>query len=223
MFFDGAPEARGIRIGGHAFKHDLGGANGQRAVGNIGVAGNPAHIGGAPEYVVRLVVEHPFQRHDAAKQIAAGAVLHAFGLAGGAGSVKNKQRMLGIHPFRFAFAGLVGHQILPPNIAAFNHGHLRIGARQHHHFFHAGAVATGQRFVYRGFQRHLFAAAHAFVGSDNHFGCGIFYAVFYRTGRKTAKHHRMDGTDARTGLHRHHGIGHHRHIHHHAVAFLHTQ
>jgi hypothetical protein len=68
---DHLPEAAGIRIGRHAFEDDLGGAAGQRAVGDVGVAGDPADVGGAPEDVVRLDVEGPLHGQDGVQQVAA--------------------------------------------------------------------------------------------------------------------------------------------------------
>ena len=38
-------------------------------------------IGGTPENIIRFVIEDPFHRHHRAEQIAARAVLYAFGLA----------------------------------------------------------------------------------------------------------------------------------------------
>ena len=52
MVLDHLPEAAGIGIGGDALEDEFGRAERQRAVGDIGVAGDPADIGGAPEDVV---------------------------------------------------------------------------------------------------------------------------------------------------------------------------
>ena len=131
--------------------------------------------------------------------------------------------MLCVYPLWFTFCGLVGNQIVPPNVAACGEWHIGIGAFEHHHFFHAGAIAVFQGFVYRGFQWGIFTATHAFVGSDDDFGCCVLHTVFHRARRETTEHHRMDGTDARTRLHRHHRVRHHGHVNHHAVAFLYAQ
>ena len=47
----------GIGVVGHPFKHDASGTVGQRAVDQIGVAGDPAHIGRAPVHLAGLVIE----------------------------------------------------------------------------------------------------------------------------------------------------------------------
>ena len=49
--FNHLPKAARVREGGDAFKNDLRGARCQRAVGHIGVACDPADVGGAPEHV----------------------------------------------------------------------------------------------------------------------------------------------------------------------------
>jgi hypothetical protein len=79
---DRLPEAAGVGIGRDALEHDLGAAERERPVGDVGVAGDPADVGGAPEHVVGLQVEGPLRRQRRVQQVAAGRVLHALGLAG---------------------------------------------------------------------------------------------------------------------------------------------
>jgi hypothetical protein len=112
VVLDHLPEAAGVGEGGHAFEHDLGAAAGERAVGDVGVAGDPADVGGTPEHIVGLQVEGPLHGQDGVQQIAAGGVLHALRLAGGTGGVEQEQRMLGIDPFRFADIGLIRHHVI---------------------------------------------------------------------------------------------------------------
>jgi hypothetical protein len=75
-----------------------------RAVDDIGVAGDPADIGGAKINVAVLVVEDVFVCGRGIDHITADGVLHAFRFAGGAGSVEDKERVLGVH----LLAGAVG-------------------------------------------------------------------------------------------------------------------
>ncbi|CUH54119.1 hypothetical protein SHM7688_03589 [Shimia marina] len=84
VFFADLPEARGIRIGRHALKHQRGRAIGQRPIDDIAVAGDPAHISGTPEDVAVFVIKGVFMGHGGIDQIAAGGMHHAFGLTGGA-------------------------------------------------------------------------------------------------------------------------------------------
>ena len=106
VILDHFPEAARIRIGRYALEHDFGRADGQRTVADVGVPGDPAHVGRAPEDVARLVVERPLHREHGPQQVAAGGMLHALGLAGGAGGVEDEQRMLGVDPGRLAGIGL---------------------------------------------------------------------------------------------------------------------
>ena len=91
------PEAAGVRIGRHAFEHQRGRAIGQRSVDDIAVSGDPAHIGGAPVHIALVIIEHVLMRHRGPDEIAAGCVQHALGLAGGAGRVKDEQRVFRVH------------------------------------------------------------------------------------------------------------------------------
>src|SRR3546814_11598567 len=59
---------------------------------DVAVAGHPAHVGGAPEDVVFLEVEHRLVGVGAEHQVAARGVQHALGLAGGPGGVEDEQR-----------------------------------------------------------------------------------------------------------------------------------
>ncbi|MNM96270.1 hypothetical protein D3C81_1087390 [compost metagenome] len=84
MLVDHLPEARGVRVVRYALEHQRGGAVGQRAVDDVAVPGDPADIGGAPEDVAFVVVEHVLVGHRHIQQITAGGVQHALGFAGGA-------------------------------------------------------------------------------------------------------------------------------------------
>ena len=66
----------------HPFKHQRGGAAGQRAVQQIAVAGHPAYVGSTPVDVARMVVEDIFEGGGGIDQVAAGGVQHPFGLTG---------------------------------------------------------------------------------------------------------------------------------------------
>ena len=58
MFVTHLPEARGIRIGGHTFKHHGRRAIGKRPVNDISVPGDPAHICGAPIDIFFFQIEN---------------------------------------------------------------------------------------------------------------------------------------------------------------------
>ncbi|COV60719.1 Uncharacterised protein [Mycobacterium tuberculosis] len=76
-----------VSVGGirRALVENLGDSVAQRAVDAVGVAGDPADVGGAPEHVaVRLDIENGAHRVATLSEIAAAGVHNAFGLAGGA-------------------------------------------------------------------------------------------------------------------------------------------
>ena len=78
----------------------------------------------------------------------------------------------------------------------------------------------GDRRVGIGLERHLAAAAHAFVGGDDDVRLAVLDAAGERIRREAAEHHGMDGADARAGEH---GVGRlrdHRHVDGDAVALL---
>ena len=79
-----------------------------------------------------------------------------------------------------------------------------------------------QRLVGVPLQRNVAPAARTLVGRHHHPAVRIEDAVAQRIGRETPEHHRVHRTDARAPKHRHHRLGHHRHVHAHTVALLHS-
>ena len=211
------PEAAGVWISGHAFEHDAGRAIREGAVDDVGVAGDPADIGRAPEDVVFLEVKDVFMRHRGPEEIAAGGVQHAFGLARGTGRVQNEQRVLGAHRLGRAIGGDGGADFMEPVVTAF--GHRDVGARAlYDEHFLDGATGDTCSFVSVHFQGNGLAAAQAFVGRDENFRAAIYDAASERFGREAAEDDRVDGPDARAGEHGIGGLKDHRHVDGDAVA-----
>ena len=194
---DHLPEAAGIGEVGYALEHHGGRAVEERAVHNIAVAGDPAHVCRAPVDLAGAVVEDVLVRHRGPDGIAAGGVEHALGLAGGAGSIEDEQRIFGAHFLRRAIGGLRGHGAGPVDVAAWNVGHIGTSVLQHNHGIDAGALAEG--FIDIGFQRHALAAAQAFVRRDDEAAVAIADAAGEGIGREAGKDDRMDRADARAG------------------------
>ena len=211
------PEAAGVGDGRHAFVDHHGGAIRQRAIGHVAVASDPADVGGTPEQVVFLQIEHPLRGLHRAEQIAAGAVLDAFRLAGGAGGVEQEQRVFGIDEHRIAGRWHVGRQFVPPQIAAGGHRDAVRRALGDDHLLDQRA-AQGQRFVDGLLQLDEIAAALVAVGGDHHAGTGVLDAVAQCRGREAAKHHRVGQAQTGAGLHRDHRFDRMRQVQHHAVA-----
>ena len=80
VLVDDLPEPGDRRIGRHAFEHQGRGAVRERAVEDVGMAGDPADIGRAPVDVAVVVVEDVLVRHRREDEIAAGGVQHALRL-----------------------------------------------------------------------------------------------------------------------------------------------
>ncbi len=219
---DHLPEAPGVGVRGHALEHHLCGTRSQRTVGHVGVARDPADIGRAPEHVVGANVEGPLHRHLGPQQVAAGAVLHALGLARGAAGVEDEQRMLRAHGRGWAFGALPGQDLGEGLVTPRHHVAGRGRALVHEDILDAVAAAHGQALVHDGLQGQFLAAAQLVVGRDHRHGTRINDALVQRLGRETAEHHAVRGADARAGLHGHHAFHAHRHVDEHAVALLHA-
>ena len=220
VFFDHLPEAACIWVGWNTFKHNFGCPQGQRAIGDVGVAGDPADIGCAPEDIVGLQVEGPLGGQHGVQQVAAAGMLHAFGFACGARGVEQKQRMLSAHPLRLTGGGLGCDHLMQPQVAAGLKAHVASGAAVNDDVFDAVTATQTQGFIDDGFERQVFAAAHLFVGGEHHHGTRVFYAVTQGLRRKTTEHDGMGGTNTRTSLHGHYTLHAHGHVDDDAVAFF---
>ncbi len=70
------------------------------------------------------------------------------------------------------------------------------------------------------FQRDVFATANPLIGGDQHLAIRIQNPVFQCIRGEATKHHRVDGAQTGTGEHGVGGLGNHRHINAHSIAFL---
>src|SRR5208337_1466559 len=92
-----SPYPAGVRVSRDTLVDDAGGSQRQRTVNNIGVARDPADVGHAPVNILGMNVLDVLGGAGDIGEVAAGAMLAAFGLAGAAAGVHKKQRRLGIH------------------------------------------------------------------------------------------------------------------------------
>ena len=128
ILLDDAPPAVELRIIGSAFVHHAGRAGRERPVDDVAVAGDPADIGRAPVGVFFLEIEDPLHGRGDVREIAAGGVQNAFGLAGGARRIKHEQGMLAIERDGGTIFGGVFVELMPPEIAACFHRRVGAGA-----------------------------------------------------------------------------------------------
>ena len=216
------PEAAVIGVVGHAFEHHGGRAVEQRAVDHIAVPGDPADIGGAPEHLARLVIEDVVEGRRRPHAIAAGGVEHALGLAGRTRGVEDEQRVFRAH--HLARAILVAGDVLKPMVAALVHRDCAAGVADHQHAIdRRGVRGERQRRIDIRLERHVLAAAQAFIGGDDEAAAAILDPARQRFGREATEHHRMHRTQPCAGEHGGHAFEDHRQIERHPVAALHAQ
>ncbi|CCK04012.1 hypothetical protein BN129_2760 [Cronobacter sakazakii 701] len=204
----------------YAFKHQRGRAAGERPVEQIAVTSHPAHIGGAPVDIARMVVKGVEECGSRVNQIAARGMQHAFRFTGRAGGVENKQRIFGVHLDGLMVRAGFLHQFAPPEIASFMPFDVSAGALKHHHMLHAGDAGVFQRVIDVFLQRNRTTSAHAFIRSDNETRAGVDNASGDGLRRKATENDRVHRANAGAGEHRNGGFRHHRHIDSDHVAFL---
>ena len=134
VLFANLPKSAGIGIGWHAFEHQCCSTIGQRAIDDIAVSRNPAHVGGAPIYVTVMVIERHLMGQRRIDQIPARAMHNALRLPGGSRGIQDKQWILGVH--RLGGTGGVGRlgQGRIVYVAGFIPSHVPAGAAHHQTF-----------------------------------------------------------------------------------------
>ncbi len=165
-----------------------------------------------------LKIEDVLGGEIGADRVAAGGVDEALGLAGGAGGVKDVERIFGIEMLGGALGGRVGDDVVPPPVAAGDHVDGRAGALVDEHVLDGGAGDEG--FVDGLLQLDFAAAAIAGVLGDDSDAAGVVDAVGDGVGRESAEDNGVDCADARAGQQGDGELGGHAHVDGNAVAFL---
>ncbi|CPR70395.1 Uncharacterised protein [Salmonella enterica subsp. enterica serovar Bovismorbificans] len=148
---------------------------------------------------------------------------HAFRLAGGAGGIKDKQRIFGIHRFRLVLRAGFFNQIAPPQVAAFLPVNVVAGALQDDHMLNASDIRVFQRVIDILFQRDTASGTYTFVSGDHQPRAGVDNASGDGFRREAPEDHRMHRADAGAGQHCHRRFRHHRHINRYHIAFFNAQ
>ncbi len=221
MLVDDPGDAGNVWMIRHAFVHQRRRAVDQRTIDQVAVPGDPADIGRAPIDLPGAVVEHPLMGQCGIEQIAAAGMQNALRLARGAGGIKDEQRLLGPHFLWCADLTGHAHQVVVADVAMRVPANVRTRAAHDDDLLHTAGLGIGQRLVDIILERHGFAAANAFVGGDHDLRLTIDDAPGQRFRGEATEHHRVDRADARTGQHRHRGLGNHRHVDGHHVAAMH--
>ena len=215
------------RVGelGHAFVEDAGGAERERAIDDVGVAGDPADVGHAPVDVIGVDVLVILRGAGDVGQIASGAVLAAFGLAGSAAGVHEEQRGFGVlRDGVNDVIAVVVEDVFDEVIAA--HDHWGFGAEV------VGVALPDQDFVdvlaffFRGFYGDVgagfvidpFAVAVITVSVDEDAAAGVGGAQAAGFAAEAAEDHRVDHAQAGAGQHGDRKLRDHGHVDGDAVA-----
>jgi hypothetical protein len=128
--------------------------------------------------------------------------------------------VLGTDPLRLANVGLAGDHVVPPEVATGNHVAGTTGALEDDHVLDRLAAAQRNALVDGRLERDLLAATALLVGGNHRHGTGVVDPVTYRLRREAAKYDRVNGADARAGLHRDNALDAHRHVDHTRSPFL---
>ena len=109
---------------GRAFVHERRRAGGQRTIDDVAVPGDPADVGGAPVDVFVADVEDPLDGLLGEQVVAGRGVHDALRLAGRAAGVEDEERVFAVERLGGAVGRGLGHQLVPPEVAAFLHCHV---------------------------------------------------------------------------------------------------
>ncbi|MNX75202.1 hypothetical protein D3C86_1066660 [compost metagenome] len=190
----------------------------QGAIDNIGMADHPADVAGAEKRIARAAVEQVLHGRGQRYRIAARVALHALGLAGGAGRIKDVAGLGRLQPLHRHPGATVARAQGGVIQVASGHGFEWRQAPVKHHHRRGRRFRQAQGLVQQRLVRHHLAAARAAVGAHHDLGRGVVDALGQVDGCKPAEHHRMHRADPGAGQHREHGFRHHRHVQQHAVA-----
>ncbi len=221
------PPPAGVRGVRRSLVQHLGRAVGERTVGDVGVPGDPADVGGAPEDVrLRVDVVHDLVREGGLGQVSARRVQDALGLAGRPGGVKDEQRVLRRERSRLMIGGCRGHRVVPPDVAIVVPRDLVAGALHDEHVFDGllrARTAVAERLVDGWLERRDPALAVAAVGGDDELRAGVVDARAEAVGGEAAEDDGVDRPDAGDSEHCGDRLGDHRHVDRDAVAVTDAQ
>ena len=131
------------------------------------MARNPTNVGRAPIDVARVVIEHVLVGHCRINQVAGSCVQYAFWFSGGAGGVKNEERILGTHFFTRAIRIDLVFKVVQPGIAALNPVNVTTGVADYQHFLERRNVRVCSSCIHVRFQRYNLATTKTLVSGNN--------------------------------------------------------
>ena len=213
------PRPARVGVGGSALVQHAGGAEGQRAVDDVGVTGYPADVGEAPVGVVGMDVQEVLGRARHIGQVAARRVLGALGPARGAAGVHEKKGRLGRHRLRrHDLAPVVAQDVVHEVVAPCHHGAGRAvlarAAPEHQDLFDLDPLGLGRGdgLVRLGLVVEPFAVPVIAVDGHQHAAGRVGYAPAAGGTRKTGENLRVHDTEAGASQHGHGQVGDHGHV-----------
>jgi hypothetical protein len=136
------PEPVGSGIGWNAFKHERSPTEGQRAVDDIAVTGDPPDVCGTKENIFLLDVKDPLQGLLHKEEISCRGVNDPLRFARASTGVKDEKNVLRIH--HLGFTGRLDvffcHLLVPPQISFLRQGHVDPQSLDDNHLLNAGAL-----------------------------------------------------------------------------------
>jgi hypothetical protein len=165
--------------------------------------------------VVGLAVEDRREGVGRLHQIAFGGMQDPLRLAGGAGGVRDEERVLTVEGERHVLRRGIGRRLMPPHGPAVDPGDLLPRAPDDQHVTHLRAALQGG--VHRGLEGGGRTAPVATVGGDHHHGVEVQDPAAQRVGAEATEDDRVRRTDPGAGQHGDHGLGNHRQVDDHPV------
>jgi hypothetical protein len=205
VLLDELPPAARVRGVGGALVHDGGRAVGERAVDDVGVAGDPADVGRAPVDIrLGVQVEDVLVRVRRLREVAAGGVQDALRLPGGAGGVEDEERVLGVEGLGLMLGARGIHRLVPPDVALVP---LDVATGALHDEYVLDGLGAVDRGIHRRLQRERLALAVPAVRGDDELRLGVVDAGAQRLGAEAAEDDRVDSPEPHDREHRDDGFG----------------
>ena len=129
--------------------------------------------------------------------------------------------MLGIEFHGIAIRVDVGHQVVPPVVAIWNHVDWHAGPSDNDDSFDRRGLF--QALVDRLLEQDFLTTSPATIGRDNQLGLGVVVTIGHRFGTESTEDDRMSRADSGTGEHRDRQFGNHWHVQSDSVASRHAQ
>ena len=164
VFFDYLPDSVIRWKIRHAFVHNLGRAIRKWPINDVAVASNPTNIGCTPKNIcLWLVIKRILESRRHMRQITSRCVHDAFGFAGCARCIEQKQQVFCFHWFGLANRICLGHRFVIPNITPWSHRNFIVATLHDNDMFNR--LGRLQCFVGLRLQREDFSPTPATIRS----------------------------------------------------------